>query len=93
MRPKGGYVYIITNKSRSVLYTGVTSNLNRRIHEHKTGEGSIFASKYNCKFLLYYQFFEDIESAIHREKRIKKWNREWKDDLIKELNPELSRFI
>jgi putative endonuclease len=69
---KGGYVYIITNKNRTVLYTGVTSNLYARIFEHKEGIGSAFTSKYNCTDLLYYEFHEHIEIAIKREKQIKK---------------------
>ncbi|MEQ9423105.1 MAG: GIY-YIG nuclease family protein [Cyclobacteriaceae bacterium] len=89
MSAKGGYVYIVSNKNRTVLYTGVTSNLNARIQEHKAGEGSAFTKKYNCTDLVYYKFFETIEAAIDREKKIKKWNRAWKDKLIKDFNPDL----
>ncbi|MEQ9425861.1 MAG: GIY-YIG nuclease family protein [Cyclobacteriaceae bacterium] len=89
MSAKGGYVYIIANKSRTVLYTGVTSNLYARISEHKSGEGSAFTKKYNCTDLIYYKFFETIEAAIEREKKIKKWNRAWKDKLAKGFNPDL----
>ena len=89
MRAKGGYIYIVSNKSRSTLYIGATSNLYSRVYDHKHDLGSKFTKKYNCTDLLYYEFFEDIESAIHREKRLKKWNREWKDELIKKFNPEL----
>ncbi|MEQ9229907.1 MAG: GIY-YIG nuclease family protein [Cyclobacteriaceae bacterium] len=85
---KGGYIYIITNKNRTVLYTGVTSHLQSRIYQHKQGEGSSFASKYNCEDLIYYEFFEDIETAIAREKQIKKWKREYKENVINEMNPE-----
>jgi len=85
---KGGYIYIITNKNRTVLYTGVTSNLQARIYEHKQGEGSQFAKKYGCTDLMYYEVFEDIESAIAREKQIKKWKRSYKENVIKRLNPE-----
>ena len=85
--PKGGYIYIISNKNRTVLYTGVTNNLDARIYEHKAGEGSKFTSKYNCTDLLYYEFFEDIESAIAREKQIKKWKREYKENVINAFNP------
>lgn len=87
--PKGGYIYIVSNKNRTVLYTGVTSNLYHRVYEHKNGLGTVFTKKYNCTDLLYYEFFSDIESAIHREKRIKKYKRDWKENLIKELNPEM----
>lgn len=86
---KGGYIYIVSNKNRTVLYTGVTSNFHNRIYEHKNGLGAVFTKKYNCTDLLYYEFFVDIESAIQREKRIKKYKREWKENLIRELNPEM----
>lgn len=85
---KGGYIYIISNKNRTVLYTGVTSNLQSRIYQHKQGEGSSFAERYNCVDLLYYEFFEDIESAIAREKRIKKWRRIYKENVINKMNPQ-----
>ncbi|MEP0367558.1 MAG: GIY-YIG nuclease family protein [Cyclobacteriaceae bacterium] len=89
MPAKGGYVYIVSNSTRSVLYTGVTSNLYNRIYEHRTGKGSVFTSRYHCTDLLYFEFFPTIEEAIHREKRIKKWNRAWKDELIRAFNPDL----
>ena len=89
MGAKGGYVYIISNKSRTVLYIGVTSNLFHRIYEHKEGTASVFTKKYNCTDLLYYKFFENIEAAISREKKMKKWNRDGKDKLIREFNPNL----
>jgi len=68
MPAKGGYVYIISNKNRTVLYTGVTSNLYARIYDHKLGQGAVFAAKYNCTDLLYYEFYDHIETAIAREK-------------------------
>jgi len=89
MIAKGGYIYIISNKNRNVLYIGVTSDLYNRITQHKSGEGSAFTKKYNCTDLLYYEFFESIVAAIEREKELKKWNRSWKDELIKKMNPEL----
>ena len=85
----GGAVYIITNKNRTVLYIGVTNNIQRRMHEHKKGINKGFAQKYNCTDLLYYEVFWDIRDAIHREKQLKKWNREWKMELIKKENPGL----
>ena len=88
MKSKGGYVYIVSNKKRSVLYIGVTSNLHSRIYEHKSGNGSQFTKKYKCTDLLYYQFYNSIEEAIIREKQLKKWKRAWKDELIQEFNPE-----
>ena len=87
MSGKGGYVYIISNKNRTVLYTGVTSNLAHRIWEHKSGEGSSFTKKYNCVDILFYEFFDSIEEAIQREKNIKKYRRSWKEELIKKENP------
>jgi putative endonuclease len=89
MTGKGGYIYIVSNKTRSVLYIGVTSNLAQRTFEHKDGRGSLFTSKYNCTDLVYYEFYETIDLAILREKRLKKWKREWKNELIKKLNPYL----
>ncbi len=89
MRTKGGYVYIMSNNSRSVLYVGVTSNLYGRVYDHKNMNGSFFTKKYKCTDLLYVEFHERIESAIEREKQIKKWNRLWKDRMIRRLNPEL----
>jgi putative endonuclease len=88
MIAKGGYIYIVTNKRRTVLYIGVTSNLHARITEHKLGNGSKFTTKYNCTDLVYFEFFEDIESAIAREKVMKKWKREYKDNVINQTNPE-----
>ena len=89
MRGKGGYIYIVSNKHRTVLYIGVTSQLYSRIWEHKNREGSIFTRRYNCTDLVYYEFFDSIEAAIEREKRLKKWRRAWKDELIQQRNPDL----
>ncbi len=89
MTGKGGYTYIMSNKTRSVLYIGVTANLYARVQEHISGLGSGFTQKYNCKHLLYFEFYSSIEEAIQREKQLKKWKREWKNKLIQELNPEL----
>jgi len=89
MNPKGGYIYIVSNKHRTVYYIGVTNNLYARAYQHKTGEGSAFTKKYNCCDLIYYEFFETIDTAIQREKRLKKWNRAWKEQLIRSINPEM----
>lgn len=83
------YVYIMSNKSRTVLYIGVTAHLPRRISDHKTGEGSLFTKKYACHDLVYYEEFRDIREAIAREKQLKNWKRDWKDAVIAEMNPEL----
>jgi len=87
MSGKGGYVYMMSNKARSVVYIGVTSDLNARVIEHKSGEGSIFTKKYRCFDIVYFEFFDSIVEAIHREKRLKKYPRAWKENLIKERNP------
>lgn len=85
------YVYIITNKNKTVLYTGVTNNLKRRLIEHKEKKNpTSFSARYNLEFLLYYEHFGWIQLAIAREKEIKNLNREKKLDLIKEYNPELN---
>ena len=89
MRPKGGYIYFVSNRTRTVLYLGVTSDLSTRAYQHKNRFGSAFAKKYKCTDLIYFEFFEDIESAIKREKQLKKWKRAWKDELIKKSNPTL----
>ncbi|MBX9853739.1 MAG: GIY-YIG nuclease family protein [Cytophagaceae bacterium] len=89
MSPKGGYVYIVSNKSRTILYTGVTSNLIARTFEHKEKKLIGFTYKYNCQYLIYYEFHETIETAIEREKQIKTWKRLWKENLIKSFNPQL----
>jgi len=72
-----------------VLYVGVTSDLVTRIHQHKTKEFSnSFTAKYDCNKLVYYELFHSIEEAIDREKKIKNWKREWKDNLVNKMNPE-----
>ena len=84
------FVYILSNKNRTVLYTGVTNNLQRRMNEHQESKGSLFTKKYNVTDLLYFEEFVSIITAIKREKQLKKWNKDWKWNLIKEKNPELS---
>lgn len=84
---QGGYVYIITNRSRRTLYIGVTNNLERRMVEHRRLQGSTFAAKYKCTRLVYYQRFGDIRDAIVREKQLKGWRRDRKIALIQEDNP------
>ena len=80
------YVYILTNQSNRVLYTGVTNNLIRRLEEHLQGHGTGFTSKYRCKKLVYYEMTCSIESAIHREKQIKKGSRKRKIALVESMN-------
>ncbi|AMC10140.1 hypothetical protein Lupro_02250 [Lutibacter profundi] len=86
---KENFIYILSNKNRKVLYIGVTSNLLKRIEEHKNGIGSIFTKKYNVHDLLYVEEFNDINLAIKREKQLKNWNKAWEWNLIKETNPNL----
>lgn len=81
-------VYIMTNYSETSLYIGVTSNLQKRIWEHKNKVVNGFTEKYNVDKLVYYETTDSIESAIKREKQLKNWHRQWKINLIKEMNPE-----
>lgn len=84
---KSGFVYILTNKNNTVLYTGITSNLQKRIWEHKNSLAEGFTKKYKLHKLIYYETLEEIEEAIKREKQIKNWHRDWKIKLIKSKNP------
>ena len=85
---KPGYAYIMSNKNRTVLYIGMTNNLVARVLEHRADHGH-FTSKYKCYDLIYWEYFQRIPDAIDREKQLKNWHREWKWNLIKEMNPEL----
>lgn len=87
MPDKAGYVYLMMNKGNTVIYTGVTSDLKKRIYEHKEKLIDGFTKKYNIDKLVYYEVFEDIENAILREKQIKGGSREKKLFLIKSINP------
>ncbi len=80
------FVYILTNKSKSTIYIGVTNDLVRRLDEHSAGKGSVFTNKYKLKYLMYFEKFDVVEEAITREKQLKKWNRAKKEDLINEQN-------
>jgi putative endonuclease len=83
------YVYILTNKNRTVLYTGVTNNLRRRLREHSEKKNATsFTARYHVEFLVYYEHFTWIQLAIAREKEIKDWRRELKDTMILGFNPE-----
>ena len=85
---KHGYVYLLTNKTNTVIYTGVTSNLQKRIYEHKQKFVDGFTKKYNVGKLVYYEIFDDMENAILREKQIKAGSRQKKLDLINKMNPQ-----
>ena len=82
------YVYILTNKTNRVLYTGVTNDLKRRIYEHRNKSADGFTKKYNVHKLVYFDYTTDVRSAISREKQIKGWTRAKKVALINEFNPE-----
>ncbi|WP_417456227.1 GIY-YIG nuclease family protein [Kordiimonas sp.] len=85
---KSGFVYILASAKNGTLYIGVTSDLVRRIYEHKTDAASGFTKRYSVKQLVHFERFEDMQSAITREKQLKKWNRAWKLQLIEEENPD-----
>ena len=87
------YVYILSNKNRTVLYIGRTVNLLRRIKQHKSNNGAKFTKKYSAYYLLYVEIFDDINSAINREKQLKRWHKDWKWNLIKQNNPELKDLL
>nr|MBK9650721.1 GIY-YIG nuclease family protein [Bacteroidota bacterium] len=94
MKPIGThnyFVYIVTNKNRTVLYTGVTNDLERRLYEHEKNSKSInktFTGRYNAYFLIYWESFQYIQHAIEREKEIKGWTRLKKENLINGFNPD-----
>ena len=80
------YIYIMSNKKDGTLYIGVTSNLLKRVHEHKEASVDSFTNKYNLKNLVYFEILDDISEAIKREKQLKNWKREWKVALIEKKN-------
>ena len=80
-------VYILASRPHGTLYVGVTSDLSRRMESHRWGSVPGFTEKYHVKTLVYFELHEDMREAIQREKRIKKWNREWKINLIERSNP------
>ncbi len=86
---KIGFIYFLSNKNRTVVYIGVTSNLEKRMLRHKAGLGSQFAARYNLTELIYYERIPGMMNAILREKQLKRWHKEWKWNLAKEENPEL----
>ena len=86
---KGYYVYILRNHLGTVLYIGVTNDLIRRVYEHRNKLVEGFTKRYNVDRLIYYEVHDSIESAIMREKQIKKWKRGWKQNLILGFNPKL----
>lgn len=85
---KSYYVYIMASKKNGTLYVGVTANIMKRIFEHKEGVMDGFTKKYHIKKLVYFEETSSIQSAILREKQLKKWKREWKIELIEKDNPD-----
>ena len=81
-------VYIMTNYSQTSFYIGVTGNLQKRVWEHKNKFVEGFTKRYNIDRLVYYELTDSVETALNREKQLKRWHRDWKINLIKEMNPE-----
>ena len=82
------FVYVLTTRRNTVLYTGITSNLLQRIQQHEQGIVEGFTKKYNVHKLVYVEEYSDVSEAIHREKCIKRWKRDWKIELIEKMNPD-----
>jgi putative endonuclease len=91
---KTGFVYIMTNKNKTTLYIGLTNNLCRRVHEHKKHLiKNSFTDKYNLEYCIYFEEFHSFDLAINREKELKKWNRQKKEELINKKNPEWKELV
>ena len=88
MATKQPAVYILASRLNGTLYTGVTSDLVRRVYEHRNNVADGFTKRYAVHSLVYYELHADMTEAIYREKQIKKWNRQWKVNLIEQGNPE-----
>ncbi len=86
---KNYYVYIITNKLRTVFYIGVTNNLERRLLEHESEIIPGFSQKYKLKHFVYFEEYSEVDDALRREKQLKNWHRDWKLNLIRRMNPKL----
>jgi putative endonuclease len=82
------YVYVLASRRHGTLYTGVTNDLVRRVHEHRESMLPGFTKRYRVKRLVYFELFGDVHEAIAREKNLKRWRRDWKIALIEEQNPE-----
>ena len=93
MENKIYYIYISTNVNDNVLYVGVTSNLPKRMYEHKDSLVEGFSQKYKVNKLVYYETTNDINSAIRREKQLKNWRREWKINLIRDKKPGFAELF
>jgi putative endonuclease len=86
------FIYILTNYHRKVFYIGLTNNLSRRLTEHQSGIIKGFTQKYNVKYLVYFEEYTNIYDAKERERRLKKWKREWKINLIKSMNGNMDNL-
>lgn len=84
------YVHILTNSRNTVLYFGMTNDINRRMREHRSGTGSGFSKRYRLWKLVYLEEFSEVRDAIYREKQLKNWRRQWKLNLIGEKNPDMN---
>lgn len=85
---RGGWLYMMADRYRGAIYTGVTADIARRTHQHRNGQGSRFVKRYGLIRLVHAEHYERVEDAIAREKAIKKWRREWKIALIETANPD-----
>lgn len=85
---RGGWVYIMTDRYRGTLYVGVTTDLSRRIRQHRESTGSDFCTRYGLNRLVWAERLDTIDDAIAFEKRLKRWRRQWKFDLIEHANPD-----
>ncbi|BDV33956.1 GIY-YIG nuclease family protein [Methylocystis iwaonis] len=81
------FVYMLASQRNGTLYIGVTNDLSRRVHQHKTKQLPGFTSRYNVQMLVWYETYADVTEAITREKQLKKWERRWKLELIESVNP------
>ena len=88
MQDRPSYVYIMANRRNGTLYTGVTTDLLRRVHEHREGVAPGFTKTYGVNRLVWYEMHSDVVEAIAREKAVKRWRRAWKIALIQALNPD-----
>ncbi|MCH9756858.1 MAG: GIY-YIG nuclease family protein [Gammaproteobacteria bacterium] len=88
MRARQPAIYIMANQPNGIIYTGVTSNLIKRVYQHKNADTPGFTKQYNCKFLVYYEITENMLTAITREKQLKAGSRKKKLDLIETMNPQ-----
>ena len=85
---KSGCVYMMSNRKDGVIYIGVTSELGSRAHAHRSGLVAGFTKRYNCTRLVWFEHYDDLQSARHRELQMKEWRRSWKVELIEKSNPD-----